>query len=691
MYLLNKWMFLPTQFPRLHTLAPNLNKHHFSRLAIHGWPHFGIGFGANFQPRTNVHGPNCHFDQVSLNATITKCMREGLVDYARQLFDTMPQRNVVTWNSMIRGYSLQGNLEEALRLFYKMPERDLISWNTMITGCMSNGETQNARLLFIEMPQRDLVSWNAMLTGYVHNAMMEEAYHLFQVMRERNVISWNIVMSGLVHHNAIHKAKELFEAMPVKDAASWTIMVSAHAQEGNLDKAREFFNRMPARDIRSWNAMVVGYLENGMVDIAEELFMEMPQKDIGSWGAMINGYVNCGRLHDAIRLFLSMPKRHVLVWNSLLLGLIQSGLAEEAHALFIKIPCKNVVSWTIVMDGYFHLGNIITARSLFEMMPCQDETSWNTAIAGYTRNECGEEGLQLFFEMRIRGPNPDFATFTSVLNICSILPSLDCGKQVHGLSIKFGWDIVIAVGNAIVSMYARCGSIDQAMFTFEYMPNYDIISWNAIICAYAQHGYGREALELFDRMRLANIEPNPVTFMGVLNACCHAGLVREGRYYFDLMTHTCGLEPTSEHYTCMVDLLGRFGFLEEAHTLIERMRSHLRPSATVWGALLGACKLHGYIELGEVAASQVLAMEPQSSGAYLMLYNLYVGVGKMREAGKIWSLMKERGVKKQPGCSWIEVKNSVHIFLSGDGSHPQSNDLSALLVLLNMDMRWSCM
>ncbi|CAN6486104.1 unnamed protein product [Victoria cruziana] len=594
---------------------------------------------------------------VSLNVSITLSMRAGAVERARKLFDEMPQRDVITWNAMVTGYCKNGRLREA-------------------------------RELFDQMPWRDVISWNAMIMGYVHNSSLEEGRRLFDSMPERNVTTWNLLIAGYVDEGNVSVARELFQRMPERDVASWTILIAAFAGEGWTNDARKLFDEMPERDVRAWNAMISGYVKNQRIEIAESLFMKMPERDTCSWLELINGYVGSRRLGDAIKLFIQSPDKPIVSWNTIIMGLINCGLVEEAHALFEKTPWAHMVSGTNLTVGYFDVGDVRAARKLFDSMLVRDEVTWNAAIAGYSKNDCGEEGLNLYVQMHEGGVTPDHATFISVLSIIASLSSLDSGRQAHGQIMKFGFDSVVAVGNAIITVYARCGSIASSLRQFEYMINHDVISWNSIICGYAQHGNAKQALDLFEQMRLTDTKPNEITFINVLNACSHAGLVNKGRYYFSLMQQNYGIEPTSEHYTCIVDLLGRYGFLDEALKFICQMKSRrLIPSASIWGALLGACRIHGNVELGVLASKQALMIEPCNAAAYLMLFDLYTSQGRTQEAGELLALMREKGVKKEPGCSWIEVKDCVHVFLAGDSSHPQIVEVYSLLKILNAEMK----
>ncbi|KAL5712036.1 hypothetical protein ACHQM5_014245 [Ranunculus cassubicifolius] len=645
----------------------------------------------NFKILSLCFARHCHtFRNVTnpklLNSHISHYMRNGFIVEAQKVFDEMPQRTIVSWNAMIRGYFQNGEFGKAVDLYHRMPQRDLFSYNTMIAGLMKYGDTSNAKRVFDEMPLKDVVSWNTMIGGYINNACMSESLLLFEKMPVRNVISWNLVMSGLVNLGSYELAEDYFWRMPERDVASWTIMVSLLANVGRIVEARQCFEQMPEKDVRAWNAMLMGYIENGKIDVAQGLFLKMQEKDLDSWNGLISGLVEYDRVNDAVRFFTDMPHKSSQSWNSILSGLIRSGLAEEAHAFLEKSPFNDIVTWTNLIIGYFELTKVHVAMKLFELTPNRDNAAWNATIYGLGENDSGEDGLKLFIRMKEDSLFPDEATFTSVLTICSILPSLDFGIQAHGLIIKAGFDYFTAVSNAIISMYARCGNMNYALLGFYYMPSHDVVSWNSIICGYAHHGCGMEALGMFKKMRSMGVQLDQITFIGVLSACSHAGLIQEGQYFFDFMKYKCFIQPTCEHYTCMVDLLGRFGLIEEAMRFIERMKDDgVKASASVWGALLGASRIHKNVNVGKLAAEKVLEMEPNNTGVYMILAEMYLANGKRQDAENTLALMKERGFKKQPGCSWIEVNNSVHVFLAGDSSHPDFYLVRFVLDLLTID------
>ncbi|XP_030974341.1 pentatricopeptide repeat-containing protein At4g02750-like [Quercus lobata] len=479
----------------------------------------------------------------------------------------------------------------------------------------------------------------------------------------------------------------IFQALKLTQNLSLKLTKTLSLTNGNPKSFSQRHTTTTMPNLKPLNSKISSYMRNGLVEEAQKLFDKMPLRNTVTWNAMIRGYFINGRFVEAVNFFDQMPERDIFSYNTVIDGMMQCGDVDGAREVFDGMPFRDVVTWNSMVSGYIRNGMIYKAVEAFDGMLLKDVISWNATIFGLGENDQGEEGLKLFIRMKESGPSADKATFTSVLTICSDLPTLQFGKQTHADVIKSGFNSFISVSNAMITMYARCGSMHSALLEFSSMSSHDIISWNSIICGYAHHGNAEKSLEMFERMRLTDIMPNHITFVGVLSACSYAGLVDQGRYYFDFMKSKCCLQPEIEHYTCIVDLLGRFGLIDEAMNFLDQMRADgVEVPASVWGALLGACRIYKNIEVGKVAGGRVLEVDPCNSGVYLILAELFLSGGKREEAEKIWAQMKENGVKKQPGCSWIEVNRSAHIFLSGDSSHPEFSRVCCVLDLIHMEL-----
>ncbi|XP_058067950.1 pentatricopeptide repeat-containing protein At2g35030, mitochondrial-like [Magnolia sinica] len=581
---------------------------------------------SSLPPRISTSQRDVSLDQniARSNWMINQLSREGKISDARRLFDEMPERDVVTWTALISGYIKCGLIKEARRLFDESAaKKNVVTWTALLAGYFRFKQIEDAERLFAEMPERNVVSWNTMLSGYAKNGCVDSAYDLFQKMPERNVVSWNTIITALGQEGRIEEAWRLFYQMPVRDVISWTAMVAGLSQNGRIDEARNLFDQMPERNVVSWNAMIAGYAQNLRLDEAFYLFERMPERDLPSWNAMITGFIQNGDLRRARKLFNEMQERNVVTWTSLITGYVQDGQSEEA--------------------------------------------------------------MKIFSRMLNDGIKPNQGTFVSVLSACSSLAGLGEGKQIHQIINKTIFQFNTFVESALISMYAKCGEISIAREMFDRSNQKDLISWNGMIAAYAHHGYGREAICLFDEMRENGFKPDDVTYVGVLSACSHSGLVDEGMEYFNELMRNPSIEVREDHYACLVDLCGRAGRLEEAVEFIGRLKN--KPSACVWGALLGGCSVHGNVRIGKHAAKQLLEVEPTNTGTYLLLSNIYASAGRWKEAAKVRLKMKDQGLKKQPGCSWIEVGNRVHVFVVGDKSHGQAKEIYYLLQDLYQKMK----
>eukprot|EP01018_Ginkgo_biloba_P005616 Gb_23023 [translate_table: standard] len=642
------------------------------------------------------------------------------------------QSDIFVENALVDMYAKCGSLEIARSVFDKMPQRDVVSWNAMIAGYTQNGNVEEALRLFQNMPEQNVVSWNAMVAGYAQSGHSEEALEFFRQMRQAGVKpdlkTFASVLPACADLEDLKQGKEIHEEMTRSgfefDVFVWSALVDMYAKCGSIDNARSLFDKIPERNLVSWNAMIVGYAQNGCVNEALMLFRKMPERNLVSWTAMIAGYAQNGHVDEALKLFQEIPEQNVVSWNVMIAGYAQNGHGEEALNLFWQMQlaglkpnsktfasllpaCANLAALaqgkeiheeiirrgfqsdlfvaSALVDMYAKCGSIEIARTLFDEMPQHDVVSWTAMMAGYAQNGHGEKALKLFRQMQLAGVKPNSKTFVGVLPACANLAALEQGTEIHEKIIRSGFQSYIFVANALVDMYAKCGSIENARHLFDKIPQRDVVSWNAIISGYAMHGCGKEAIELFEQMQHSCTNPDHVTFVSVLSACCHAGLVDKGWQYFDCMSQNYHITPAMEHYGCMVDLLGRAGHLDEAQEFISKMPK--KPDATVWRCLLAACRIHNNLELGERVAEQFLALDPEHSAPYVLLSNIYAAAGRWDDIEKVRKRMKDRRIKKKPGCSWIEVNNQVYAFLAGDRSHPQTQKIYAKLDILSGQMK----
>ncbi|KAJ6795397.1 putative pentatricopeptide repeat-containing protein ELI1, chloroplastic [Iris pallida] len=360
----------------------------------------------------------------------------------------------------------------------------------------------------------------------------------------------------------------------------------------------------------------------------------------------------------------------------------RGGDIASAAKVFDSAPVKSLVSTTAMITCFARIGELENARKLFDEMGERDSICWNAMIDGYAQHGRPNDALALFRRMLKFGGNsvrPTEVTVVSVLSAVAQLGTLETGKWLHSYvedrrnRVRFG----VRMGTALVDMYSKCGSLEDACAVFEKIVDKDVVAWNSMIGGYAMHGHSRQALEVFDMLKSTGLLPTDITFIGVLNACSHAGLVSEGREFFRAMEDDYGIQPKIEHYGCMVDLLGRAGLVEEAYQLVRNMR--IKPDVVLWVSLLAACRLHKKMVLGEKIADFLVSSGQANSGTYILLSNIYAAAGNWEEVNRVRALMKGNGVQKEPGCSLIELDYRSYEFVVGDLSHPKSKEIYAML------------
>ncbi|KAG1368681.1 pentatricopeptide repeat-containing protein [Cocos nucifera] len=358
-----------------------------------------------------------------------------------------------------------------------------------------------------------------------------------------------------------------------------------------------------------------------------------------------------------------------------ILGLYsRCGKMDLAGLLFNKMDVKNEISWTLMMVGYVNIGEIKVALETFSRMPHKDLAAWNALISTLAQCNYFSEALDIFERMQRMKVSPNCFTLVSIVSACARVGALERGKWVHAYIGRNKIEMDAYLSSSLIDMYSKCGCINLSLEVFSRVPTKDLLCWSTMIGGLAMHGHSKHAIEFFRRMEDHGAQPDAVTFVGVLSACSHAGLVEEGQYYFDMMTKKYGITPTTDHYSCMVDLFGRRGLLKEAKEFIDKMNISSSGEA-IWGALLGACKLHGDVELAEYATSHLVEVDPNNSGAHVLLSNVYASVYKWDDVGKVRNIMKKKGIEKVPGCSSVEVHGEIHEFFAGDASHPLSREI----------------
>ncbi|KAH9297553.1 hypothetical protein KI387_029235 [Taxus chinensis] len=612
------------------------------------------------------------------NKLINMYVKCGCLVDARKVFDEMTERDGCSWNVMIAAYRRNGCPHKALTLFRQMQETgvrpDTFTFSSILPACAKIGALEQGMYIHKNIIESgflsDVAAGSALIDMYAKCESIDKAREVFHSIPQRNVVSWNSMIAGLVQNGVLDEALRLFKEMPQPDVVSWNAIIAGHVQNGNLSEALRLFKEMPQRDVISWNTMIAGYAQNGLLDEALVFFKEMPLKNVVSWNAMIAGYAQIGVLDEALRLFKEMPRRDVVSWNALIAGYVQNGILDEALRLFKKMPGRDVVSWNAMIAGYAQNGVLDEASRLFKEMPHKNVVSWNAMIAGYAQNGLVEKAVETLKQMQLNGVKPNSTTFASILPTCAEMGALEHGMDIHQSILESGLLSNSLVASALIDMYAKCGNIQKARELFDNMSQRDVISWNVMIAGYAMHGFCKDSLELFELMKHSGTFPDHVSSGCVLFACNHAGLVEEGCKYFNGMSDSYCIMLTMDHYVCMIDLLGRAGYLEEALNFIVKMP--IKPVAVVWMCLLSACRSYNNIVLGVYTSTLLFQLDPKNATPYVLLSNIYAEVGRWGDIQKVRRLMKDRGIEKIPGCSWIEVHKVLHAFSVGDRSYPQT-------------------
>ncbi|VFQ97341.1 unnamed protein product [Cuscuta campestris] len=636
----------------------------------------------------------------------SKCKR---LDEAMCFFTEMSEKNSVSWSALIAGHVQNNQLVEGLELFKKMQNQELsVCQSTYASlfrscaglsylsfGCQLHGHTlktnfasdfivgtsildmyakcsklTEARKVFDLLPFRTLQSYNAMIVGYARGNKKFEALRLFQTLIKSGLGYNEIALSGVF--SACAGAKALsegvqFHALVIKTPFQSNISVANSVLDmyGKCEapnEARRQFDEMEFRDAVSWNAIIAACEKNGLTEETLMLFFSMIQSKMEPDEFTYGSVLKVCAAKQALQRGMEIHSR-----------ILKSGLGFHS---FIG---------SSLVDMYCKCGKLKEAERLHYRMDEQTIVSWNAIISGFSMHERSEEA-QIFFSKMLceDGVKPDNFTYATVLDICANMATVGLGKQIHAQIMKQDLLSDAYIISTLVDMYSKCGDLHDAKLAFEKAPKKDLVTWNAIICGSAQHGLAEDALQIFGRMEQAGILPNHSTFLAVLRACVHMGLVEKGLSYFNMM-EKYGLEHQMEHFSCMVEILGRAGRASDALKLIRDMP--FMADDVTWRTLLSTCKMNVNVEVAEVAANSLLQIDPMDSSTYVLLCNVYANAGMWERVAGIRKEMRFGCLKKEPGCSWIEVNSEVHMFYVGDKAHPRCTDIYTNLDLLITEMK----
>uniref|UniRef100_A0A1D1ZF14 Pentatricopeptide repeat-containing protein At4g13650 n=1 Tax=Anthurium amnicola TaxID=1678845 RepID=A0A1D1ZF14_9ARAE len=639
------------------------------------------------------------------NALICLYSRCGDMESAGKVFGGMPRRDGVTYNSLISAHAQHGNSNSAVHFFRDMQlsgfKPDSVTIAGLLSACASIGAIQKGMQLHSYTLKSgissDIIIEGSLLDLYVKCADIETAHKFFDGANKDNVVLWNVMLVAYGQMGDLEESFDLFHRMQVASVKpnqyTYPSVLRTCTAVGAIDLGEQVHSLVVKtgyeHNVYVSSVLIDMYSKCGRLEIARKILETMTDNDVVSWTAMIAGYTQHEFYVEALETFEEMQIRGIQSDNiglssaiSACTGIlaIQQGLQVHAQA-FVSGYSKDISIGNALTNFYARCGRLRDAYSAFHAVETKDEISWNGLISGFSQSGLCEEALNVFAVMNRDGVKANLFTFASVISAAANIADVKPGKQIHARMIKTGYDSEIEASNVLITLYSKCGCIEDAKMVFSAMSERNEVSWNAMITGYSQHGHGREALSLFDIMNKEGLKPNHVTFVGVLSACSHVGLVNEGINYFESMSSQHGIVPRPEHYACVVDILGRAGQLDRARGFIEEMP--IDPDAMVWRTLLSACRVRKNIEIGEFAARHLLQLEPHDSATYVLLSNIYAVTRRWDCRDRMRQMMKDRGVRKEPGRSWIEVKNSLHAFFVGDRLHPLSNDIYKFLDDLN--------
>ncbi|KAM0874912.1 hypothetical protein ACQ4PT_037128 [Festuca glaucescens] len=621
---------------------------------------------------------------------ITMYANCGVFRCLEQVFDGVVCPNVALWNALVSGLVMNHRVADARRVFDMMPARNVVSWTAMVKGYVRVHEMELALELFNSMPLKNSVSWCVIIGGLVHHHQFREAVELFNsLMRNGEEVTSAVlvkvvnayaglksseggrcihgfsVKSGFVldliieaslvamycNTLGIEEARLEFDKMDRKHVSSWNSIISGYICSHKIDEARKLFDSMVDRDKASWNSVINGYIGHGRIDDATELYSKMPEKNVEAATALMSWFIDNGKLDKAQGMFYSMPKKDVMCCTTLLFGYMKEGYLDDALDLFHRMHKRTVVTYNVMIAGFLHQGKVTEAYKLFNESPAHDSVTWSCLITGLSQNGLASDALKLYKRMLLSNIGPSESVVSSLMSCLSHHSMMVHGKMFHATAIKFGLELCLLIQNSLISLYCKCGEMMTAQSIFDQMVKRDVVTWNTIIHGYAFNSLGQNAIEMFENMKKAQVNPDEITFLGVLSACNHMSLLDEAKHFFNAMPREYGIVPNITHYACMVDLFSRRGMLEEAERLVKSMP--FEPDSAIWTSLLSNCKLSGSDKLAEHAASQLIATNPSAKMPYLHLISVNVASNRWGVIESLRSQIRRTATEKEVGYSRI--------------------------------------
>ncbi|CAL0327811.1 unnamed protein product [Lupinus luteus] len=621
------------------------------------------------------------------------------IEEASCVFDNMKDRDTISWNSIIAACVHNGQCEESLGHFFRMrhthTETNYITISTLLPVC---GSSQNLRwgkglhgLVVKSGLESNVCLCNSLLSMYSQAGKYEDSEFIFHTMPERDLISWNSMMASYVEEGKHSRAIQLFlEMLQTRKTLTFITFTTTLSASYNLEKTKIVHALAVLFGFHHnsiiGNALVTMYGKFGFMAEAQKVCKIMPKRDEVTWNALIGGHADNKEPNAAIKAFNllreeGLPVNYITIVNLLSAclspdNLLEHGMPIHAHIVVSGFELDTYVQSSLI-TMYAQCGDLNTSNYIFDVLANKNSSTWNAILSANAHHGPGEEALKLAVKMRHSGVDLDQFSFSVALSIIGNLTVLDEGQQLHTLIIKRGLEPNEYILNAIMDMYGKCGEIDDVFKILPQPRSRSLRSWNILISALARHGCFQQGREAFREMLDLGLRPDHVTFVSLLSACSHGGLVDEGLAYFSSMTTEYGVPIGIEHCVCIIDLLGRSGRLAEAEVFINKMP--IPPTDLVWRSLLAACKTHGNLELGRKAAERLFEMDSSDDSAYVLYSNVCASTRRWEDVENVRKQMESHNIKKKPACSWIKLKNKVATFGMGEKFHPQGTQIYAKL------------
>ncbi|OWM82077.1 hypothetical protein CDL15_Pgr001651 [Punica granatum] len=608
-------------------------------------------------------------DVYSRTTFLSACVKLGHLGYAYQVFNEMPEKELAVWNAMITGFAEIGHEEMVFWMFSEMHRlgvgHDNYSFASVLSVCslgtVDIGKQVHCLIIKTGLLARVVVI-NALLTLYFNCEYHSEACAVFNEAGVRDEITFNAMINGLVGLNRGEEALVIFrKILEACLGPTELTFVSLMCLDLSKESAGQLHSQAVKRGLESYtsvsNAAMSMYSSCEDLCTAHMIFDQLEEKDLVSWNTIISCYARGNLCKSAISAFLQMrwlgisPDEYS--FGSLLASSDSVEIVETVRALLLKNGLiEKVQVCNALVSSYFKNGYVDQALEIFQGMPHKNLITWNTLISGLMFNGFLFQGLEGFSQLLISGLRPNVYTLTIALSICANICSLGHGRQMHSYILRNGFSLHSLLGNSLIAMYSKCGDFNHSLRVFDVMVERDKVSWNSAISALAQHGKGKEAVELFEDMRKeASCRPDEATFTALISACSRSGLLNEGAEVFNTMVNSYGIIPQEDHVSCLLDLVGRAGYLDEVERAISS--DHLKGSRSSLWTLFSACAAHGNLRLGRVVAQLLLGSEKGDPSVYVLLSNIYAAAGQWKEAADVREDLKKNGVVKQLGCSWI--------------------------------------